>query len=134
MTAWTGKPCARCDKQKGPTYADRKYCYRCAGAVRKEAQEKQHRTMVARVYSIGRGDYDRLYEAQGGVCALCQVATGKARRLSVDHDHTTGEVRGILCRPCNDMLGHGRDQVAFFERVIWYLVSPPARLVLEGQS
>jgi hypothetical protein len=45
----------------------------------------------------------------------------------VDHDHSNGEVRGILCGPCNQLLGHGRDSIAFFQRVIDYLTNPPAR-------
>lgn len=133
MTQWTGKPCARCSGTKGAVYADKKYCYRCTSAVKKDAATSAHRTRVAGVYGIGRDDYDRLYAAQGGMCPICQRATGKTRRLSVDHDHATLAVRGLLCRPCNSMLGHGRDEVAFFERVIAYLLTPPARSVLSGE-
>jgi hypothetical protein len=47
--------------------------------------------------------YTALLEAQGGHCALCP-ATPKTRRLSVDHDHKTGAVRGLLCHRCNRAL------------------------------
>jgi hypothetical protein len=129
MSAWLNKPCARCGKPKGPAYRDRKYCYRCTSAVKKDASDKAHRARVAKVYGIQPEDYDRLYFAQGGCCAICQRATGKTRRLSVDHDHATGKVRGLLCRPCNQLLGHARDEVDFFYRAMQYLINPPAHIL-----
>jgi hypothetical protein len=72
-----------------------------------------------------------LYEAQGGRCYICQRATGARRRLAVDHNHATGEVRGLLCKPCNrDVLGHLRDNTEALQRAIDYLTNPPARRVL----
>ncbi|MFT2016328.1 endonuclease VII domain-containing protein [Streptomyces sp. 796.1] len=84
------------------------------------------------VYGLEPGAYERLYTLQGGVCFICQRATGKTRRLSVDHDHRSDEVRGLLCRPCNSMLGHGRDDYRFFMRAVTYLVAPPARALTES--
>ena len=130
MSAWALKPCAGCDGRKGPKYIDKKYCGKCAPAVRRASREAAHRASVARTYGIGRDGYDLLYAAQGGTCAICQRATGRTRRLSVDHDHVTGEVRGLLCRPCNDMLGHARDNYRMFVRAASYLLTPPARPVL----
>lgn len=50
--------------------------------------------------------YDRILAHQGGVCYAChQAEPVKGRRLSVDHDHATGEVRGLLCSRCNPILG-----------------------------
>lgn len=131
MTAWTDKPCHRCGGIKGPRFRDRKYCYRCTSTVKQDAQTRAHRARISKVYSIPPDAYDAMYDAQDGRCAICLRATGKTRRLSVDHDHKTGEVRGLLCRPCNDVLGHARDDVAFFYRAIYYLVTPPAHSVLE---
>ncbi|WP_424923390.1 endonuclease VII domain-containing protein [Actinocrispum wychmicini] len=72
---------------------------------------------------------------QGGRCAICQRATGRGKRLAVDHNHATGEVRGLLCKPCNrDVLGHLRDDVSAFERAIVYLTDPPARRMLSGSD
>lgn len=78
-------------------------------------------------YGLGEGDYQRLYEFQGGRCAGCRRATGAARRLAVDHHHGTGEVRGLLCKPCNRMLGWYRDDPSTFLRLAQYLTDPPAR-------
>jgi hypothetical protein len=91
---------------------------------------------VENVYGLKPGEYEALRAAQEGRCAICRRATGKTRRLSVDHDHKLeridlrGSVRGLLCRPCNDMLGHARDDVQVFIRAARYLLEPPARAVL----
>lgn len=69
----------------------------------------------ARMYALRRFDltpdeYVEMFESQDGNCALCDkpesVSHGeKLRRLSVDHDHTTNVVRGLLCTSCNTKLG-----------------------------
>lgn len=100
-------------------------------ARNKAASATAHASRIQRTYGITGADYDRLKEAQGGVCAICQRATGATRRLSVDHDHKTGVVRGILCRPCNSMIGDARDRPEFFDRAAQYLRTPPATLFLE---
>lgn len=88
---------------------------------------------VQRAYGLGPGDYNRLYEIQGGVCAICGRATGATKLLAVDHDHSTGAVRGLLCSVDNRLIGHARDSVEFFERAAEYLRNPPAsRLAREA--
>lgn len=107
---------------------------RCATHWRAERQRRSaaaHERRVQGTYDLGPGDYKRLLAAQGGLCAFCRRANGRTRRLSVDHDHRTGEVRGLLCGPCNkDVLGQARDDPAFFLRCLAYLANPPARAVL----
>ena len=46
-----------------------------------------------------------LSEAQGGVCAICGKPPAKGKRLAVDHCHSTGVVRALLCNPCNVAVG-----------------------------
>lgn len=106
---------------------------RCATHWRKVCQErrqKAHEKRVEKVYGLQRGQYEQLYEAQGGRCYICQRATGRTRRLSVDHDHRSGYVRGLLCRPCNDLLGHIRDDTLVARRIQYYLQYPPAHNVI----
>lgn len=86
-----------------------------------------HSSTIERTYGITGEQYKRLYEIQGGKCAICRRASGKTRRLSVDHNHDTGAVRGLLCSVCNRLLGHARDDPAFFDRATYYLNFPPAR-------
>lgn len=52
-----------------------------------------------------------------GACAIC----GEAARLHVDHCHSTGAVRGVLCGPCNVALGHFRDRPELMERAADYV-------------
>lgn len=56
-------------------------------------------------YGITEDDYEDMMVVQGGVCALCG-GVNRTNRLSVDHDHETGKVRGLLCIACNRGLGH----------------------------
>lgn len=85
------------------------------------------------VYGLAKGEYARLYEFQGGRCAICRRATGKSKRLAVDHDHKTGEVRGLCCSICNRViLGHSRDDVRFFLRCLAYLRRSPYKRMKEG--
>jgi len=93
---------------------------------RREAKSNTHERRVRKVYGLAPGQYGQLYIFQDKRCAICRRATGATRKLSVDHDHKTGQVRGLLCRPCNDMLGHLRDDVETAARIVRYLSLPPA--------
>jgi hypothetical protein len=99
---------------------------RCATHWRVEKKRRSAASHERRSKSTyGLDDYWGLYKFQGSKCPICLRATGASRRLSVDHDHKTDKVRGLLCRPCNTMLGHGRDDPEFFARAVNYLESPP---------
>lgn len=103
---------------------------RCATHHRQKKRADKarvHERRVQKTYGLQPGQYWELYKFQGGKCAICRRATGATRALSVDHDHKTGLVRGEICRLCNDMLGHGRDDPAFFVRAAQYLNNPPAK-------
>lgn len=101
-----------------------KRCATHTRARRKRAQADAHARTVQKVYGLTGEQYWQLYELQGRVCAICRVATGKAKRLAVDHDHDTGEPRGLLCGPCNQMLG--RLPAGSLVRALEYLHDPPA--------
>jgi len=59
-------------------------------------------------YGLTEADYDTLLEKQGNVCAICdKPSNGKA--LHIDHNHETGEIRGLLCHNCNRGLGYFQD-------------------------
>jgi hypothetical protein len=65
---------------------------------------------------------DALLQSQGNVCAICGTATpGHKRTWSMDHDHVTGVVRGMLCHPCNIGLGAFRDNLTSLSKAIQYL-------------
>lgn len=77
-------------------------------------------------FGLSMADYQRMFAAQGGVCAVCEkpeTATrgGEVKWLAVDHCHDTGAVRGLLCQSCNLMVGYGRDDAAVLTAGAAYL-------------
>lgn len=133
------KPKPSCKDCKSTTRSLSKPGPRCASCWHTkmaERQEAAHGQYVERTYGISSEEYKALYASQGGRCAICRRATGAARRLAVDHNHKTGEVRGLLCKPCNRYgLGmFARDDPEVFDRAADYLRNPPARKVLRCQQ
>lgn len=109
---------------------------RCAThhrAKRAVDKTRAHGRMVERTYNISADVYRRLYEEQGGRCAVygCR-ATGKTKALAVDHDHaccpgpvSCGRcVRGLLCGPHNRWIGMSGDDPAVFDSLAAYLRRP----------
>lgn len=68
-------------------------------------------------YGLTEDTYQRLFDKQGGCCAIC----GKRSTLVVDHCHTNGHVRGLLCQPCNTGLGKLGDSKGGLLRALAYL-------------
>lgn len=112
---------------------------RCASHHRaRKARDRAtaHGRRLAQVYSITPEFYAAILAEQGGVCAICQRATGKTKRLAVDHDHSCCNgpvscglcVRGALCGTCNKTLGHLRDDPKAGLRLAAYLTRWPARI------
>lgn len=81
---------------------------------------------MQRAYGITLDEYEALLTAQRGGCAICSGVNKDGRNLFVDHDHTTGAVRGLLCNLCNRALGNFRDSVDLLDAAITYLKNPPA--------
>lgn len=75
---------------------------------------------LRKAYEIGisGAQYDAMFVAQNGLCAICSEPNNK---LNVDHDHAGGEVRGLLCRRCNLGLGQFRDNPEFLRRAEQYI-------------
>lgn len=87
-----------------------------------EYSRKQREKMLVRNYGITQTEYDKLLKSQGNCCALCGVHDEDSSvKFHVDHCHTTGKVRGILCQTCNQALGLFRDDVSVLKRAIDYL-------------
>lgn len=94
---------------------------------RRSRRDYTHERHILETYGLTTEQYWEIYAAQGGVCYICRRARGLKKKLSVDHCHATGTVRGLLCQRCNrDVLGHLRDDPEAAQRVIDYLREPPA--------
>lgn len=139
LGAWTGKPCTDCSKKKSPTRVDKMRCTTCERAVKNARADLAWDGYLRETYGITADLYWELYDFQNGMCYLCQHAFGKSRHLSVDHDHkccksskSCGKcVRGLLCQNCNrNVLGRAaRDDPAYFERGLLYLLAPPFQIM-----
>jgi len=73
-------------------------------------------------YGITENDYNEMFASQGGCCAICgKHQQDESRRLAVDHNHSTGEVRGLLCCGCNTFLGRLECNAGLVDRCRDYL-------------
>lgn len=78
---------------------------------------------LRRKYGISMADFDALLLEQGGVCAICGGGpTARYQQLDVDHDHETGQVRGLLCGSCNRGMGLMGDSVNALISAATYLI------------
>ena len=83
--------------------------------------EKRNRNLKSK-YGITSQEFDDMAKAQGGCCAICrQPPSGRWRRLVVDHCHSSGRVRGLLCNQCNRALGFLGDDQETLDRAASYL-------------
>lgn len=91
-------------------------------------KQKQNNTRRKRIFNLSPEDYDKIEKEQNFVCAICkksEIRINKNRnftnKLSVDHDHITGKVRGLLCHACNAGIGLLRENIENLENAINYL-------------
>ena len=127
------KVCKRCKVEKELSdYDSKKHnCYICS-SCKKEKYNKSRKTygkserkreMQYKIrYGISLADYDILLEKQHNKCAICKTHVSQlSTRLHVDHCHTTGVVRGLLCMNCNRGIGHLQDNIEILKEAILYL-------------
>lgn len=138
-TLYRTKWCNRCktdksveDFAKNRTTKDglQGYCCSCSSEIHKQQMHKNPKQRTAHrarenkrtadqrrkwrashlrsKYGMSEEDYETLLANQDGVCAICKKDQ-KQRRLAVDHCHTTGVVRGLLCDACNHGIGKFKD-------------------------
>ncbi len=99
--------------------------------------QKRFFASIFKKYGITEAEYRALYRAQGGRCYVCRKASGKSRRLGVDHDHLTSEVRGLVCtgsldaKTCNRLIAI-LNREAFLRAAAMLSDPPPARAVLSA--
>lgn len=110
--------CSVCGKTKKKKWVGGK-CEKCIS-------DKTRDTALRKAYNLTAAQYNSMHDAQLGLCAICKLPEtrkqkGRVVGLSVDHDHTTGKVRQLLCGHCNIGLGNLKDSVRLLEAAIEYL-------------
>ena len=124
------KYCPRCQTVKelsefGRNRAEKSgrtaYCKPCHNTVMAENKAKNHGSVrgyhLKRRYGLTEAEIGTFAERQGGLCVICLYR----RPLHVDHDHASGDYRGLLCFRCNGGLGQFKDETAVIRRAVDYL-------------
>lgn len=133
------KTCVRCSESKAFSEFDlhagcrdgfRRECKACMAKYQK-TQRAEYRGEASRRYSLKKNfgitpeQYDQMLAEQDGKCAICKsddpIRTA-SRFFSIDHDHKTGAVRGLLCSPCNSGIGMLKDDPEILLSAINYLL------------
>lgn len=111
-------------------------CKSCDNDARKKwknnnpekAQLSQRVRNLKHKYGVDLDWYNQKLKEQNYCCAICKIKENKVLRganvelsFAVDHCHTTGKVRGLLCNQCNRALGMFKDNIGLIEKAIQYL-------------
>lgn len=129
------KRCTKCQAAKPPTEYGRQaktydglntYCKDCRSSMKRAAYladiDRQRLKSRARVFGITVEELQGLIARQGGdVCAICGKPCSSGKALALDHDHETGQFRGLLCANCNRAIGQLQDSVEIVESALAYL-------------
>lgn len=132
------KRCVVCDQPKafsefaahgGCRDGFRPECKDCTSRYQK-VRRRSYRGEASRRYALKKNfgitpeQYDQMLANQGGKCAICKSknpSRSGSGFFAIDHDHKTGEVRGLLCSPCNSGIGMLRDSTSILRSAIKYL-------------
>ena len=124
--------CARCGieqthenttRDKRAKNGLRSICKECAGKERKGLKTYYREHHLMSKYGISEVEYEEMAAAQDHRCRICKIESKYVEygKLAVDHDHDTGEVRGLLCKKCNQAIGLLQDRSDFCEAAGTYL-------------
>lgn len=118
------RPMARTGKNKNYR---RTFCRSCDREYeRVERRDYRKNWQLQKTYGITLDEYHEMFNAQGGVCAICRKpeadsTNGLVHMLAVDHDHENGNVRALLCKKCNTALGLFAHDLNLLRRAFEYL-------------
>lgn len=134
------KKCSGCDKEKSLTEFSphptgkgkvRSKCKQCTAertarwreANREGLKEKARGQYIKRTYGLSLEDYNNLLKQQNHKCYICNIDSLDCfhEKLYVDHCHTTGKVRALLCHNCNAGIGHFKENKMLLQNAIFYL-------------
>lgn len=114
------KPCRRCLTTFQPNAPSHRYCSQFC------ADEALTDKYLIRNYGITKQNYNSMLSTQNELCAICNgegflMDPSHKVKLVVDHCHTSGKVRGLLCHNCNRVLGLLQDDIGSIQRALKYL-------------
>ena len=114
------KPHAEYSKRTASSDGLQPRCKDCSADIQKQNYEKDKRrnAWLKRAYGLTLKDYEYMYSQQGGLCKICNR---HFPQLVVDHNHHTGDIRGLLCDKCNRGLGYFDDSIEFINNASEYL-------------
>lgn len=113
--------------QQRESESDTDFRYRYQKHWRKRNEIRGQNAKLKKHYGMTIDDYENLYDTQNGICMICgkpefvKDQNGRLRKLAVDHCHTTGKIRGLLCTNCNKGLGHFKDSPELLKSAVNYL-------------
>ncbi len=120
--------CKDCDKEKSSQWAGKNRSRRSAQtkACMDKKSDSERKAIFTNAsymkrYGISSTDYFSLSDSQQGVCAVCKGASKSGRALAVDHNHATGQIRGLLCHGCNVALGLAKENPQILRALADYL-------------
>ena len=89
------------------------------------SSEQERDRKLQRTYGISTEIYEHMLKEQGYKCKICPSTDPKhnSGKFVVDHCHTNGQVRGLLCGECNLMLGKAHDNIDTLQNAITYLLN-----------
>ena len=114
------KPTTEYHKHKRGAMGVHAWCKPCANERRRQRKatpEQRTKWDLQTRYGLSVEQWNVMLASQKGVCAICH---GKMSRPVVDHNHSTGDVRAILCHPCNIKL-HAVEDSVFLQKALAYL-------------
>lgn len=116
-----------CERKNGRT-ATCLACSRLLDRARYARDTEKRRTQakwgaIKQKFGLSRQEWEGMFKQQGGACAICNIVLADSirTRACVDHDHSTGKVRGLLCPNCNQALGLIGDDLSAAENAVAYL-------------
>ena len=133
------KVCIKCNTEKELTEFNKHkrskdgyqyYCKKCDREIvnqwKKENPNAIKNHKLKHKFGISIEQYNEMYTIQNGCCAICNEHQDSfSKALAVDHCHTTGKIRGLLCSKCNVGIGHFNDDVSKVLNAVAYLTNPP---------
>ena len=122
--------CKSCRIVEARAYVKARPGYHKSVYARSKGQTRERH--LVRKYGVTLADYNALLASQDGKCAICRAPEEDQFKgvFHVDHCHSTGKVRGLLCRGCNHMLGSVGDDPKLLLRAVEYLVPQVAAEVI----